>query len=151
MCKMYRMRFENVGSQTSPKRVKMLERAIPYAFQSPSPCLLVFTSSHSPRGPKIQTSRPHACRVDSLAPETEQISKECLLHPFIIVWRAHLRNALNATLIFAQYEAGTAVCVSPEGWVLTCSHCFDDDEEEYEAAEKRRWLPSLPHWCGSPS
>ncbi|KAJ7186105.1 trypsin-like cysteine/serine peptidase domain-containing protein [Mycena filopes] len=52
----------------------------------------------------------------------------------------HLRNALEATLIFAQYEAGTAVCVDPAGWVLTCAHCFGDTEAEYEASSKRRWL-----------
>ncbi|KAJ7186099.1 AT hook domain-containing protein family protein [Mycena filopes] len=52
----------------------------------------------------------------------------------------HLRNALEATLIFAQYEAGTAVCVDPAGWVLTCAHCFGDTEAEYESSSKRRWL-----------
>lgn len=51
-----------------------------------------------------------------------------------------IRNAINATLIFAQYEAGTAVCIDPSGWILTCAHCFGDDEEEYKTAEKRRWL-----------
>lgn len=52
----------------------------------------------------------------------------------------HTRNALESTLIFAQYEAGTAICVDPAGWVLTCAHCFGDSEEEYNAATKRRWL-----------
>jgi hypothetical protein len=52
----------------------------------------------------------------------------------------HIRNALEATLIFAQYEAGTAVCIDQAGWILTCAHCFGDTEEEYEAADKRRWL-----------
>jgi S1-C subfamily serine protease len=52
----------------------------------------------------------------------------------------HIRNALGSTLIFAQYEAGTAVCVDAVGWILTCAHCFGDDEEEYKAADKRRWL-----------
>jgi S1-C subfamily serine protease len=53
---------------------------------------------------------------------------------------AHIRNALESTLIFAQYEAGTAVCVDASGWILTCAHCFGDDEEEYRMANKRRWL-----------
>jgi len=30
--------------------------------------------------------------------------------------------------------------VGPAGWVLTCAHCFGDNEEEYRAANKRRWL-----------
>lgn len=51
-----------------------------------------------------------------------------------------IRNALNATLVFAQYEAGTAVCIDPAGWFLTCAHCFGDDEEEYRTVEKRKWL-----------
>ena len=52
----------------------------------------------------------------------------------------HIRNALESTLIFAQYEAGTAVCVDAAGWVLTCAHCFGDNEDEYTAVDERRWL-----------
>jgi Trypsin-like peptidase domain len=52
---------------------------------------------------------------------------------------AHL-NALLSTLIFAQHEAGTAVCIHTSGWVLTCAHCFGDDEAEYLSSQKRRWL-----------
>lgn len=51
----------------------------------------------------------------------------------------HLRTALEASLIFAQYEAGTAICIDEAGWVLTCSHCFGDSEEEWRA-ERRKWL-----------
>ena len=51
----------------------------------------------------------------------------------------HLPTALAATLIFAQHEAGTAVCVDPAGWLLTCSHCIGDTEDEY-LANKRKWL-----------
>lgn len=50
-----------------------------------------------------------------------------------------LLTALSATLIFAQYEAGTAVCIDSAGWILTCAHCFGDDEEEYEGSERRKW------------
>ena len=53
---------------------------------------------------------------------------------------SHIRNALESTLIFAQYEAGTAVCIDTNGWILTCSHCFGDREEKYRAASKRKWL-----------
>jgi Trypsin-like peptidase domain len=52
---------------------------------------------------------------------------------------SHL-NALLSTLIFAQHEAGTAVCIHPSGWLLTCAHCFGDDEEEYQSSPKKRWL-----------
>lgn len=53
---------------------------------------------------------------------------------------AHTRAALEATLIFAQYEAGTAVCIHPDGWVLTCAHCFGENEGEYEAGKKMKWM-----------
>ncbi|GBF61770.1 hypothetical protein TMEN_4287 [Trichophyton mentagrophytes] len=51
-----------------------------------------------------------------------------------------VHNGLQATLIFSQYEAGTAVCIRSDGWVLTCAHCFGDTEEELQTSEKRRWL-----------
>jgi hypothetical protein len=50
------------------------------------------------------------------------------------------RNALEATLIFAQHEAGTAVCISKSGLIITCAHCFGDTEEEYHTSDKFRWL-----------
>jgi hypothetical protein len=52
----------------------------------------------------------------------------------------HSRNALEASLIFAQYEAGSAVCIDPAGWLLTCAHCFGDTEEEWKASDRRKWL-----------
>jgi hypothetical protein len=51
----------------------------------------------------------------------------------------HLTNALKATLIFAQYEAGTAVCIDAKGSVLTCSHCFGENEKEW-MANRHKWL-----------
>ena len=56
-----------------------------------------------------------------------------------LITAPHIRNALEATLIFAQYEAGTAVCIDPAGWMLTASHCFGDTREEWKA-NKRKWL-----------
>jgi S1-C subfamily serine protease len=37
---------------------------------------------------------------------------------------------VSSTLVFAQEEAGTAVCVSPSGLLLTCAHCVAEDDEE---------------------
>lgn len=54
--------------------------------------------------------------------------------------QASLQNAIAASLIFSQYEAGSAVCIDKAGWVLTCAHCFGDNEEEYNASNKKRWL-----------
>ncbi|TGO81660.1 hypothetical protein BPOR_1063g00010 [Botrytis porri] len=51
----------------------------------------------------------------------------------------HMRNLLTSTLIFAQYEAGTAACIDPAGWIITCSHCIGETEEEWKA-KPRQWL-----------
>ena len=32
------------------------------------------------------------------------------------------------------------MCIDKEGWVLTCSHCFGETEEEYKESDKRKWL-----------
>ena len=53
--------------------------------------------------------------------------------------RPHIRNALEASLIFAEHSAGSAVCVDKAGWVLTCSHCFGDTENEWKT-NKCKWL-----------
>ena len=52
----------------------------------------------------------------------------------------HLQDALDATLVFAQEEAGTAVCISPSGLLLTCSHCVADDEESALNPTATQWL-----------
>lgn len=49
-----------------------------------------------------------------------------------------LVKAVNATLVFAQEEAGTAICISPDGLIMTCSHCVADDEESALGSET--WL-----------
>jgi S1-C subfamily serine protease len=50
-----------------------------------------------------------------------------------------LTAAARATLVFAQPEAGTAVCIDSSGLILTCAHCVADTAEEY-AAGKPHWL-----------
>ncbi|KAJ6471354.1 AT hook domain-containing protein family protein [Mycena sanguinolenta] len=51
----------------------------------------------------------------------------------------HMRTALEASLIFAQEEAGSAVCVDPAGWVLTCAHCIAETDDEYHNAMAATW------------
>ncbi|KAK4198008.1 trypsin-like cysteine/serine peptidase domain-containing protein [Triangularia verruculosa] len=48
-------------------------------------------------------------------------------------------DAVASTLVFAQQEAGTAVCIHPSGLLLTCSHCIAEDETELDL-EKVHWL-----------
>jgi hypothetical protein len=52
-----------------------------------------------------------------------------------------LASAARAALVFAQEEAGTAVCISSSGLLLTCSHCVAETPEElHQAGSKRKWL-----------
>ncbi|KAL5041609.1 hypothetical protein BDW71DRAFT_201259 [Aspergillus fruticulosus] len=51
----------------------------------------------------------------------------------------NITNALDATFIFAQAEAGTAVCIHKDGWILTCAHCFGEDEQEWQG-NRYRWV-----------
>ena len=95
---------------------------------------------------------------DPLSPEVVNIS----LEDFDLLWlkQTKLRNptgqvptfiqslrsggetigqAAAATLIFAQHEAGTAVCVSADGLLLTCSHCVAESREDFERRVDK-WL-----------
>ncbi|KAF2447941.1 trypsin-like serine protease, partial [Karstenula rhodostoma CBS 690.94] len=51
-----------------------------------------------------------------------------------------LLRSLDATLVFAQEEAGTAVCISPSGLLLTCSHCIADDAATALDPSNTHWL-----------
>jgi len=51
-----------------------------------------------------------------------------------------LAQATAATLVFAQQEAGTAVCISSSGLLLTCGHCVADSEEAETGVGEERWL-----------
>ena len=47
-----------------------------------------------------------------------------------------LRSIVDASLVFGQEEAGTAVCISPKGLLLTCSHCIAESEQELNSNER---------------
>lgn len=53
--------------------------------------------------------------------------------------RRGLVSSVMATLVFAQEEAGTAVCISPHGILLTCSHCIAETAEEFDES-RSHWL-----------
>ncbi|KAK8084399.1 hypothetical protein PG997_005670 [Apiospora hydei] len=48
--------------------------------------------------------------------------------------------AVEATLVFGQEEAGTAVCIASDGLLLTCSHCCVDEEGNRPGRSKIHWL-----------
>ncbi|KAJ5605299.1 hypothetical protein N7510_010453 [Penicillium lagena] len=51
----------------------------------------------------------------------------------------HVARALASTLIFAQQEAGTAVCIDSRGWIVTCAHCFGESPQEWRK-QRYKWL-----------
>ncbi|GKT49858.1 uncharacterized protein ColSpa_10039 [Colletotrichum spaethianum] len=53
--------------------------------------------------------------------------------------RKGLAPSVMATLVFAQEEAGTAVCISPDGILLTCSHCIAETADEFDSF-RSHWL-----------
>ncbi|KAH9230542.1 hypothetical protein K456DRAFT_1898120 [Colletotrichum gloeosporioides 23] len=50
-----------------------------------------------------------------------------------------LSSSVMATLVFAQEEAGTAVCISPDGLLLTCSHCIAETADDFDVTQSH-WL-----------
>ncbi|KAF8167108.1 trypsin-like cysteine/serine peptidase domain-containing protein, partial [Crassisporium funariophilum] len=50
-----------------------------------------------------------------------------------------LSAVVNATLVFAQEDAGTAVCIAAQGIILTCSHCVAEHAEELKD-NRMKWL-----------
>ena len=119
------------------------QRAIPNVVQSP---VSFATPSSTSSQEAIKIVAPSS-KLSGLTPAELTLLRQkqrklgnTATSTFSLCSSKHIRNALNATLIFAQYEAGSAVCIDPAGWILTCSHCFGDDVEEYRTAEKRRWL-----------
>ncbi|KAK0665219.1 trypsin-like cysteine/serine peptidase domain-containing protein [Cercophora samala] len=71
------------------------------------------------------------------------LKKQDFLQKYAITIPRNLKrnapHAVSATLVFAQQEAGTAVCIHPSGLLLTCAHCVADDETELDL-EKMHWL-----------
>jgi hypothetical protein len=50
-----------------------------------------------------------------------------------------LAQAAASTLVFAQEEAGTAVCIDPSGLILTCAHCVSETGDD-EQLRTPKWL-----------
>ncbi|KXS98150.1 hypothetical protein AC578_9412 [Pseudocercospora eumusae] len=57
----------------------------------------------------------------------------------ITVPQTLLTQAVIRTFVFAGESAGTAVCVSPAGLLLTCSHCVAESRAELKS-KSRSWL-----------
>jgi S1-C subfamily serine protease len=57
-------------------------------------------------------------------------------HASLVEEDSSLQEVVNATLVFGQEEAGTAVCISEKGLLLTCSHCVAETEDELDLEKK---------------
>ena len=58
--------------------------------------------------------------------------------------RQQLRAGFNATVIFAQYECGTGICIeSPmhfdEPRILTCAHCLGERGKLWSSSGMLQW------------
>ena len=110
----------------------------PISFTSPSTSIAATQIQIVPRGSRLPGLDPSQLKL--LRQKQNKLSSTASSTLQSISSSPHLTNALSSSLIFAQHEAGSAVCVDPAGWILTCAHCFGDDEAEYRADSKRRWL-----------
>lgn len=114
------------------------------------PCFTL-VDKESDSSAKIQiftrgSALPHISKEDLiiLRAKQEQLKKtrrsiEAEVSSYPASNRAVLGAALSSTLIFAQHEAGTAVCVGYQGSILTCAHCFGESGNEWRR-EKRKWM-----------
>ncbi|KAH8911525.1 trypsin-like serine protease [Coniochaeta sp. PMI_546] len=141
----------------SPPRTRLRARKqttlsnVPAAIE---PTLLVSTGSAAPPksvGDATQTVTKIQALPSRLTSALTKLSHDD--HQLLLRKQAHLQKhsielprdfrskdiAVQATLVFAQEEAGTAVCVSPEGLLLTCAHCVAEDEEKPNP-ESLYWL-----------
>ncbi|KAL4732322.1 hypothetical protein ACLX1H_001337 [Fusarium chlamydosporum] len=66
----------------------------------------------------LLTKRHWLTSYDVLLPQ--DVQRSLTLNP------ATYHNPVNATYIFAQVDGGTAVCISPDGVLLTCAHCISE-------------------------
>ncbi|KAF3384794.1 hypothetical protein F1880_001734 [Penicillium rolfsii] len=117
------------GSNQLAQPVRFLTTASPTPADSP---LILRARSCLPGIPSddLQLLRTKQRRLERSASLTAQATRE--LGPWAL-------RGLASTLIFAQHEAGTAVCIDARGWMLTCAHCFGETDPEWRA-HRRKWL-----------
>ncbi|KAE9363065.1 hypothetical protein N431DRAFT_433280 [Stipitochalara longipes BDJ] len=128
------------SAQAPPSSSTSQTPAVPSPITfSPPPSSFTPQGSITPIPSGSKLSNLKASELTLLRQKQRQLSSTASVTLSSLPDPSHL-NALVSTLIFAQHEAGTAVCIHPSGWLLTCAHCFGDDEEEYRECEKRRWL-----------
>ena len=118
----------------NPTRGPILKSILPGTYIKTLPNSLTIRDTRlSSRDQKLLQSKQRRLRLEDFS------------HPAQYEPEPHLLDVAKATLVFAQEAAGTAVCISPDGLLLTCSHCIATSREELEeeianGAMVRRWL-----------
>ena len=125
----------------------------------------LLTQAQTPIQPNTEPSSQETINAPSSAPRITllptrlsrshtKLSKQD--HALLLSKQAHLRllqvpstlspsrseppTPTSATLIFAQPEAGTAVCIHPSGLLLTCAHCIAETEAELDLSQPHTLL-----------
>lgn len=112
--------------------------------------------SHEPLPGNLLLKEPGLSGCDLLPSNMRTVSTGMRKanHDVMLLKRSKLRNAAfqaslhqaetaqaaAASLVFAQQEAGTAVCISSEGLILTCAHCICEDNDGGSGVGEMRWL-----------
>ncbi|KAL2869748.1 S1 family peptidase [Aspergillus lucknowensis] len=105
--------------------------------QNPTELAIKLVSPDKPRLPGLDAEETRILRKKQRRLRVSASSISASASEFGV----HIHNALCATFILAQHEAGTAVCIDQAGWILTCAHCFGESEEEWRR-NRRKWLLS---------
>ncbi|KAK4446414.1 trypsin-like cysteine/serine peptidase domain-containing protein [Podospora aff. communis PSN243] len=128
------LRTEDAGS--SPNPIDLTSRSKTNGPAAPAP-----PSSAEPRLLESPTSTPISAIASPLPgtlPNLTRKDRTLLLHKQRLLLASPLppsKAPLQAALVFAQAEAGTAVSIHPSGLLLTCAHCIAETSSELDLAK----------------
>ncbi|RSL56918.1 hypothetical protein CEP53_006656 [Fusarium sp. AF-6] len=88
------------------------------------------TSSDKPPIEWLSSVLTHPTRVLRNRRDPVMVKRTWLSSNTVPLPTTYPLNPVDATFIFAQEQAGTAVCISPDGVLLTCSHCVAESASE---------------------
>ncbi|KAL2127506.1 hypothetical protein VTI74DRAFT_10622 [Chaetomium olivicolor] len=126
----------------SPRQTRLQKRQL--LIQAPTP-ITPSTNTSQQAGNNTLSSGPDITPLPTRLPRSHtKLSKKD--HALLLLKQARLQasnilkptssrasiSAISATLIFAQGEAGTAVCIHASGLLLTCAHCIAETEPELD-------------------
>ncbi|CAM1510225.1 Fc.00g005600.m01.CDS01 [Cosmosporella sp. VM-42] len=137
-------------SYSSPQVTSRQTRSSTRSLRSQTNTPINNTTTSSPPPPSSLPSPGHPFRISGLtlplksrlrpSSHTTLLRKRNWLETHTIPLPRNLtHNPVPATLVFAQEEAGSAVCISPNGVILTCSHCVAETPAELDLS-KTHWL-----------